>query len=84
LRVSQKFYSPSGTYESVEIDEDQAGEHFGLILKKPEGYTGGPVAVETLDSGFVKSCVSAKDEMKTFVDTNLNFPLGYPFVESKK
>ncbi|HUX80167.1 MAG TPA: class I SAM-dependent methyltransferase [Alphaproteobacteria bacterium] len=84
--VSQQFYSPEMDARTgiISMNEDNKGAHIGIILKKPKGYTGGPVAMETLDPTFVESCLTAKDKMKTFIDTKLDFPAGYPFVEKKK
>ncbi|OJW52546.1 MAG: hypothetical protein BGO67_06320 [Alphaproteobacteria bacterium 41-28] len=82
--ASKKFYSIVQEGDSIKTSEDNKGIYCGLILRKPEGYTGGHVTMETLDPAFVESCLTAKEKMKTFIDTKLNFLDQYPFVKSKE
>jgi len=88
--VSSKFYDicrfplGNGTSCRDNVPEADDGDYVGLILKKPEGYTGKIITMENLDPDFVDACRTAEAKMKHFIETKLKFVKGYPFIELKK
>ncbi len=65
-------------------ESEEKSPYSAIVLRKPRQHDGQTLIMRDLDQDFVSACLSASKKMKEFIDTKLEYPERYPFVQLKK
>jgi len=65
-------------------ESEEKSPYSAIVLRKPRQHDGQTLIMRDLDQDFVSQCVNASKKMKEFMDTRLEYPENYPYVQLKK